>query len=452
MKKTRIIVAVVMTLTLCLSLAPTVLAAPDPELDIAAITKMLQVPEGTKYPDVSYVFEASPYAYNLSTEDTAKLPALGDDGKFEINFGTNLAPFKTEGGITTYIKESGDLLALGTGKVGFPNAGLYEYAIKETVTSPAIPADSIHEKMVMSEAEYLMTVTVREDDGVPYIYNISVKRSADDGGTPLTGNDAVKVDPTPGGDGDNSTPPYSAMVFTNKYIKTNGASNPLDPEDKNPDPRDPTDVDEEDETGNPDTDKPNYLDPRETTMNVIKRVSGDLASTSMPFKFSMTITVPDIIQEFKLDYYNAFIIGPEGFVTPDHVTGAVVIEQANGKDYIQVIPGEAVGFELKANEALFFTNTPVGTKYSVTETLATGYTTSIRVQSDGVKLSRISGLASGSQLAGEGFNAATYNNSFADPTAGGLNVNDLPFYGLILLAIGGLVLYVVIKARKGDRG
>jgi len=32
-----------------------------------------------------------------------------------------------------------------------------------------------------------------------------------------------------------------------------------------------------------------------------------------------------------------------------------------------------------------------------------------------------------------------------------LNVNDLPFYGLILLAIGGLALFIILKARKNSR-
>ena len=62
----------------------------------------------------------------------------------------------------------------------FTEAGKYEYTVKETASEPAI-TDSEHEKLLMSKAEYKMTVYVVEDPvGTFKVGQIVVNKTKDD--------------------------------------------------------------------------------------------------------------------------------------------------------------------------------------------------------------------------------------------------------------------------------
>ena len=432
MKKTRILLALTIALAMCLSIAPMALATQTDPVTEAAITKLLMVPEGTEYPAMDFYFTLTPESYNGSKEAQTvadKVPVItgtGPDGEIVIGFDGATAVGRSEelestvANVSTYYKESADLFD----GVTFPNAGIYEYIVEESDTSHGI-SSRIREAMIMSPAKYLLTVFVRELDGVTYIYHIGVVRTIKEDGTPGTD----KVDPTPGSEQEEFL--YGQMLFVNKYVSTNGAVDPNNPDPKKPDPDNP--------------------EPGDSTLNIIKTVTGDLGSTILPFNFTLTINVPTLIPEFVLGYYNAYLVNNSGIVDPTGtISGAAIGTDGSGNKYIRVISGSPVAFELTDGQALVFVNTPVGTTFSATETAAIGYDTSVTVWNNSVKGMSLTAL-SAAGLVGELYNAADYVNDFPDPTPGGLNVNDFPFYGLILLAIGGLVLFIVIKTRKSNK-
>ena len=442
MKKTRILLSIIMTMALCMSFALTALAEEQELYTEAAITKLLQVPEGTEYPAMDFVFTVTPYKYNHSEDDLAKLPVIGAPisgtgaGKITISFDGPAAASpaetleETAGNVSTYYLESTSLFA---GAV-FPNAGIYEYIIGETDSSYSIPSGSLHEAMVLSLAKYHVTVLIRENaDKVPYIYHIGVVRITKEGGS--AGTD--KVDPTPGGDGEETF--YSQMSFTNQYVRTNGAPNPDNPDPKKPD------------TTDPDPENPFTSD---STLNISKLVKGELGSQSMPFEFKMTINVPNLIPSYVLSYYKAYLVDASGVLDPTGTVDSTLIgtdTSTKAYKYIKFVTGSAVDFQLTHGQTLVFVNTPVGTTYNVEETAETGYLTTITVFYNSIKNAVATSLITAG-LVGEKYNAADYTNDFGDYTPGGLNVNDLPFYGMILFAIGGLVTFVVIKMRKRNRG
>ena len=438
MKKAKFLLVLLMTLVICLSFVITALAEDEELYTEAAITKLLQVPEGTNYPKMDFVFTVTPYKYNHSETDLVKVPVVGTEigttgsGNITVSFDGQAANPRaetlegTEANVSTYYLESANLFD----GVEFPNAGYYEYMIGEADTTYDIE-DARHEAIALSTAEYHITVFVRESGGVAYIYHIGVVRIIKEDGQP--GDE--KVDPTPGGDGVNTH--YSQMSFTNQYVRTNGAKDPDDPDPKKPDPNDP------------DPENPFISD---STLNIIKEVKGEFADQSMLFKFSMTINVPTLIPSYVRDFYKAYLVDDTGILDPlETVDASLIGIDAPNKLYIKFAPGSAVDFQLAHGQALVFVNTPVGTTYSVTETAETGYVTTITVFYNSVKNAAITALTVAG-LVGERYNAADYLNDLGGFTPGGLNVNDLPFYGLIVFAIGGLIAFIVVKSRRRNRG
>lgn len=108
------------------------------------------------------------------------------------------------------------------GKITFPTypeAGKYEYTVTETQTADPIVANSEHEKMIMSQAEYTMDVYVTDGATGTEISNIVVNKVKDDAGQTETG----KVDI---GNTDTNT-----FIFTNTYVQEAGTgTNPTDPD------------------------------------------------------------------------------------------------------------------------------------------------------------------------------------------------------------------------------
>ena len=108
----------------------------------------------------------------------------------------------------------------------YPEAGKYEYTVKETQTADPIVANSEHEKMIMSQAEYTMDVYVVEDRlGAFNIEKIIVNKTKDDEGHSATG----KVDI-----GNNTD--SNGFNFTNTYVQEadTGAPDPTRPDPVNP--------------------------------------------------------------------------------------------------------------------------------------------------------------------------------------------------------------------------
>ncbi|MCL2529055.1 MAG: hypothetical protein FWE41_01795 [Coriobacteriia bacterium] len=442
MKKiARIMLAAILAMTLSLGMVPAAHADPvDPTtINTAAITKVLKVPVGTDYPAMTFEFEVERVGFNDTTNIPANFPQIGT---VFIAFDGATATSRTEAlegtvaGVSTYYLESHELLAA----INWPTAGKYEYKVTEVDTNYTI-LDPLHEAMELSLAEYSLSVYVREynaDDaaagripagksiGDRYIYAVGMIRVVSDDGVP----GYFKGDPTPGGN--QVTTFYSDMIFTNKYVKTNGADDPDDP--------DPT-------------------DPGDSTLNITKTVAGDMGSIVLPFDFTITVNVPTLIPSYQLDTYKAYLVAGNNVLDPSVAIDASLVATLVGTDssgmkYLKIAPFTAVAFKLTHGQSLVFINTPVGTNYSISEAGVDRYTASVRVTTNNVQGGPTNGTAAGTgvsitgALVGEALNKADFTNTFDLTPPSGLTLENLPFYLMVLLALGALVVFVVAKRRK----
>ena len=413
MKKTKSILALAIALFTCLTCFASVAFAADHAEGTpgnpaqAAITKHLQLPKGTKIPTVDFEFEVE----KVTVDGIAgSMPTIGNNGKVTISFSDKMTPTYTEDvlDITHIYMESANLLATVTGSNAWPHAGEYVYKITETEKTYAA-IDEDHEIMEYSQAEYTMTVWVKEtalNSGVYYAASIFAVRNVLDDGTEAPKND--KVNPEPKADGK-----YSGMVFTNAYVHTNGTD---------------------------DIDNPDPTDPAEATLTISKAVDGTYASTSVAFTFKVTVNEPAFVNEPKPDLpgtYTAYIVGPGSTI-------AGTVEFPDGTEK---------SFTLKHGQKLVFVNTPVGTTYDVKETGTAAYKAEANITSNGVSEGAVTGALGADaeflhRFVGEAANTAAFTNIREEVTPTGLNINDLPFIGMIVLALAAVAVVAVVKARK----
>jgi hypothetical protein len=305
--------------------------------------------------------------------------------------------------------ESGDLLGFQ-----WPNTGIYEYKITEideSLSNFYNQDPDVFEEPKYSGAEYTLTVYVKEgvnDKGetVIYVYyaeGVVVTADTEDGAA-----EGEKVDPNPGGNGEDYT--YSQIIFTNSYVKTNLIVDPT--EDDGP-------------------------------LGISKEVTGIYGNKGYYFQFSLKVTAPtlsDVTGPFKgYIVEGTTVVDLDDADNPNTKSGTDTIG-----DYIEFTNGGAATFYLKDGQRIVFLDTPVGTSFTATETGVPGYVTKIDLHGD-----TIPGLTTGLQyVVDDNGSFAEYNNNNDGKTPTGLNLNDLPFYGLILLAFGGLIAFVAVKSRK----
>lgn len=171
-------------------------------------------------------------------------------GNKEISF-TSADTGATATSVKTVRKESSAFFA----GINWTHAGVYVYEVTETANTYTI-ADAVKEKMDYSLAKYTITVYVKEKtSGTGFYVDViaDVITFVDNPGQ--TGGS--KVDPTPGGNTETATG-FSDMIFTNKYLKNNGGTDP-DPDD-------------------------------DSTFKLSKTVSGSYASKEQYFTFTVKIT------------------------------------------------------------------------------------------------------------------------------------------------------------------
>ena len=432
LKNIKILLVLTMAFVLCFASIPTALATPGKndafETDQAAITKLLEVPYGTAIPNnMSFKFEVIAEGTNGNDSPEAKAKAaaavIGDNGVVTVTFSGSQALRGTVAGIDTYYLESAGIFDVAK----YPHAGIYAYTIKEIADTYTI-ADPLHEALTYSQAKYDVKVYVKEDPDNPpslKIAFIGVLRIIDDGGDEVA--DQEKLDPTPGGD-PNIEGDYSEMTFTNKYIKTNGPGNP-----EIPDPEDPDN----------------------STLNVSKTVKGLFGSTTMYFDFTLTLNVPDLIEEYLEDYYIAYVVENGAVADPtNNANSSLLGTTANDVKYIKFVSGETISFKLKDSQKLMFVNTPVGTKYTVSEAAVAGYIPNTSVIYNGGTAVNSNNTDANipysvsDKYVGEAVNSAAFTNDSGTATPTGLNLNDLPFIGLIALALVSLVVFIAVKSRK----
>ncbi|MCL2365454.1 MAG: hypothetical protein FWC75_00205 [Oscillospiraceae bacterium] len=412
----------------------------------ATITKQLRMPVETTTPNVVFNFLATKISVDgeTSAEDLARMPELAN---LIASFSTSdTTPTFTVNNVMSFMKETGNIFD----DVTFPHAGIFVYQITEVHPEDAEEDDEDneeatggipHETMRYSTAVYTLTVYVSNtaDGKGTYVSGLGTVVSSTDLDTQAEGS---KVDPTPGGNGEEYF--FSQMIFTNDFVRTNGADDP-----RNPDPV------------------------NESTLSISKEVEGELASREQYFQFDITLNIPFIVTNVPT-YYRAYVVQGGAVIDPsnnvyraadsgndededeDETAGAdisALIGTDAGGTYIKIASNATTTFFLKDGQRLVFVDTPVGTSYDVTESAATHYVPRFSITTDGTKAAEVPGslntaLATTEQFVGERANSADFTNfrDFIAPT--GLSLNDLPFIGLIALALGTLIIFILAKTRR----
>ena len=278
----------------------------------------------------------------------------------------------------------------------YPEAGKYEYTVTETQTADPIVANSEHEKMIMSQAEYTMDVYVTDGATGTEISNIVVNKVKDDAGQTATG----KVDI-----GNTDTNRFN---FTNTYVQEAGTG--TDP--TNPDP----------------------IYNQFGSLNVSKKI----------VNANGTATTPD--DEFAFTATFAF---PKG--TDANTLGGI---KANGGD-VTLAEGGTYTFHLKANKNMKFTGVPVGTTITVKESAAKNYKGSAEITINGTKLTSVAETSYNTELTavrsqklGQKQNIVDVTNTYNDVPVTGIIMNTLPYVLMIALCGVALIAFVGFKRRR----
>jgi hypothetical protein len=412
-----------------------------------AITKIFQTPEGTIVPNATFAFDFAPYGIGSPGTAVGDIP---DIGSVHISV-ANTDVKATSNYIDTITKEGlVDFSGLDFSDYG---VGQYIYTITENATVAGYDAVGnvtiyTHE----SEAKYELSLYVAEKAvGSDYfIEYITVRKVMNDDGSSLGVNEE-KVDPTPGAHG---------LAFVNTYVKANdgkpGTNDDPDPED---------------------TDFQNIIVEKMVTNENGSHING----VNTYFPFTVEINNVDFVADTSksepnlapplLNVYKAYVLewDPDGispgvgaYLIVDNLTpngGAPFGTDSNGYPFYQFTVDQEQSLKLKDGQQLVFTRTPVGTHWVASEMLSTDpgtfgdYTASILVTVNDVMDPVITGSQGGDattlpRLVGEGDTNALFKNyeGFTPPL--GLDINNLPYYGLILLALLALAAYVAVRARK----
>ena len=278
----------------------------------------------------------------------------------------------------------------------YPEAGKYEYTVTETQTADPIVANSEHEKMIMSQAEYTMDVYVTDGATGTEISNIVVNKVKDDAGQTATG----KVDI-----GNTDTNRFN---FTNTYVQEAGTG--TDP--TNPDP----------------------IYNQFGSLNVSKKIVNANGTTTTPddeFAFTATFAFPD--------------------GTDANTLGGI---KANGGD-VTLAEGGTYTFHLKANKNMKFTGVPVGTTITVKESAAKNYKGSAEITINGTKLTSVAETSYNTELTavrsqklGQKQNIVDVTNTYNDVPVTGIIMNTLPYVLMIALCGVALIAFVGFKRRR----
>ena len=288
------------------------------------------------------------------------------------------------------------------GQITFPTyseAGKYEYTVTETQTADPIVANSDHEKMIMSQAEYTMDVYVTDGATGTEISNIVVNKVKDDAGQTETGK--VNI-----GNTDTNT-----FIFTNTYVQEAGTgTKPTDPD-------------------------PTYNE------------NGSLKVSKAVVNANGTTTTPD--DEFTFTATFAFPAG-----TNASTLGGI---KANGGD-VTLAEGGTYTFHLKANKNMKFTGVPVGTTITVKESAAKNYKGSAEITINGTKLTSVAATSynteftvvnsQNSQKLGQKQNTVDVTNTYNDVPVTGIIMNTLPYVLMIALCGVALIAFVGFKRRR----
>ena len=279
----------------------------------------------------------------------------------------------------------------------WPDAGKYEYTVKETGAAPAI-TDGEHQKMIMSQAVYTMDVYVSNVGNKLEISNIIVNKTKDDEGN--TAQDTT-------GKVDISNTDKNGFNFTNTYVQEAGTgTDPVNP--------------------GPDYTTYGSLD----VSKIIKTDAADTADTNKEFEFTADFTFPN------------------------GTDGTTLGAKATIGDSTTSITGTSHTFKLKHGQNVKFTGLPVGTKISVTESATPNYKGSAEVVINNETKKAVAetkyneALTVSDKTLGQNKNTVDVTNIYNYVPATGIIMNTLPYVLMIALCGAALMAFVAFKRRR----
>ena len=168
------------------------------------------------------------------------------------------------------------------------------------------------------------------------------------------------------------------------------------------------------------------VDPEEGPLTIRKNVTGNMGSLTREFEFSATLTLDPMFS----------IPGP-------FVANRVDAAGNTIGTPISFTNGTSTNFLLRHNERLVFESAPVGTQFVVNETQVPLYLTTIYLNTN----VPFEGLTVTSNIREAG-DLVVYRNHNDTPPPTGIDMSNLPFYGMILLVLGGIVTFIIVKVKK----
>lgn len=296
----------------------------------------------------------------------------------------------------TYKKLSDDKITFGE----FPQAGKYEYTVKESATTEPAITNSDHEKLIMSQAEYKMDVYVLENtEGNLVIDKILVNKTKNDIGDTATGKVDIGNDLTTNG-----------FNFVNTYVQEAGTGT---------DPSNPG-------TG-PDDDYTKY-----GSLNVSKKIDAQGGTPNREDTFTFTA---------KFEF-------PTG-------TDAKTLKAKAGDATLTLDENNQHTFTLKHGQNMKYTGLPVGTKITVTETGVANYKGSASVVLNGGAARPVTvakyhdnlPAVEGDKL-GQQKNTVDVTNTYNYVPTTGIIMNTLPYVLMVALCAAALFGFVAFKRKK----
>ena len=183
------------------------------------------------------------------------------------------------------------------------------------------------------------------------------------------------------------------------------------------------------------------------SLTVLKMVKGDLSDPLMPFDFNITLfTTNDTVDAVTYSYKIYTMMGN----APDPASDTVI--EANG-----IIANGRGAFQLSHNQYLVISDIPEGEKYTITETGAGDYQTSIIAQNGTTAQVPITAKTAGEKII-VGGNSDSNNQYFINskwsvpPT--GILLEFWPYILAVLLVIGvaaNMVMYHIHKKKRTGR-
>ena len=407
-KTLRAFSALALALVLCLGTMTTAFAAPGPITGgtettpaQAVITKALQMPDGTVTPAETFTFAFAKKEVDGDSSTTAQgtMPAI--TGKTVTFAATDTGTVTS--GIKTVTGETASLFA----GVTWPHAGVYTYTVTESAGTTA--------GMTYSQASYDISVYVANGStsGSLYVEAIGTTVVKTDTGTAGSG----KTDPTTS---TTVTGASSAMRFTNTYIETPATVNPA----------------------------------TDDMLSISKTVAGTYGDQTKYFPFSVTLNKAALVSGTPA--YKVYVMNASNAVVTSTDNYATLQPADTYGVYINVTAGTPITINLKHGQWLSFVGLPIGTTYSVTEAAAADYTPSVSVVVNGGTPTVTNGtvntaLSVGTPTAviiGANANSAAYTNTYKTVTPTGIDLNNLPFIMMLVIAAGAFVAFAAVKSRK----